>query len=76
MVGISKAGSEGFELADLMEFVGKTYNNSNADVRSCAVKVTREVHDLVGPAIRWVGRSGYSQSHRLLLTHMADFCDL
>lgn len=51
LIGMSKGG-EGFELSELMEFVGKAYNSPNADVRSCAVKVTKEVHDLVGPAIR------------------------
>ncbi len=61
LVGISKAG-DGFDLAELMEFVGKAYNSPNADVRSEAVRVTKEVHDLVGPAIRcemgWGGRHG------------------
>ena len=51
LVGVSKAG-DGFDLAELMEFVGKAYNSPNADVRSEAVRVTKEVHDLVGPAIR------------------------
>ncbi len=59
MVGIAKSGGgEGFDLAELMEFVGKAYNSSNADVRACAVKVTREVHDLVGPAIRCAAGGG------------------
>lgn len=49
--GISKTG-DGFELGELMEFVGKAYNSPNADVRSTAIKVTKEVHDIVGPAIR------------------------
>jgi centrosomal protein CEP104 len=35
-----------------LQFVSKAYNSANADVRSAAVKVTREVHDIVGPAIR------------------------
>lgn len=52
-LGISKAG-DGFELGELMEFVGKAYGNSNAEVRAAAVKVTTEVYDLVGPAIRCV----------------------
>ncbi|GIL71611.1 hypothetical protein Vretimale_933 [Volvox reticuliferus] len=51
LVGISRTGS-GFELGELMDFVGKAYNSPNADVRSEAVRVTKEVYDLVGPAIR------------------------
>ncbi|KXZ41368.1 hypothetical protein GPECTOR_518g498 [Gonium pectorale] len=51
LMGISSTG-EGFELNALMEFVGKAYNSANADVRSEAVRVTKEVFDLVGPAIR------------------------
>eukprot|EP00195_Chlamydomonas_chlamydogama_P012277 CAMPEP_0202901254 /NCGR_PEP_ID=MMETSP1392-20130828/14151_1 /ASSEMBLY_ACC=CAM_ASM_000868 /TAXON_ID=225041 /ORGANISM="Chlamydomonas chlamydogama, Strain SAG 11-48b" /LENGTH=824 /DNA_ID=CAMNT_0049587793 /DNA_START=202 /DNA_END=2677 /DNA_ORIENTATION=+ len=51
LLGISKTG-DGFELAELMDFVGKAYNSPNADVRSTAIRVTKEVHDLVGPAIR------------------------
>ncbi|GLC37245.1 hypothetical protein PLESTB_001144100 [Pleodorina starrii] len=51
LVGISRAG-EGFDLGELMDFVGKAYNSPNADVRSEAVRVTKEVYDLVGPAIR------------------------
>ncbi|GFR45564.1 hypothetical protein Agub_g6958 [Astrephomene gubernaculifera] len=50
-VGISRNG-DGFELNELMEFVGRAFNSPNADVRSEAVRVTREVYDLVGPAIR------------------------
>jgi centrosomal protein CEP104 len=35
-----------------LQFVSKAYNSANADVRSAAIKVTREVHDIVGQAIR------------------------
>jgi hypothetical protein len=41
-----------FDLAELMEFVGKAFGHSNADVRAAAVRLTREVHDAVGPALR------------------------
>ncbi|KAG1659551.1 hypothetical protein FOA52_015355 [Chlamydomonas sp. UWO 241] len=51
MFGVSKAG-DGFELTELMEWVGKAYNSPNADTRSAAVKLTKEVHGLVGPALR------------------------
>ncbi|EFJ48806.1 hypothetical protein VOLCADRAFT_104552 [Volvox carteri f. nagariensis] len=51
LVGISRSG-DGFELGELMDFVGKAYNSPNADVRSEGVRVTKEVFDLVGPAIR------------------------
>jgi len=51
LLGIGKQG-DGFDLGEVMEFVGKAYNSPNADVRSTAVRVTKEVHDLVGPAIR------------------------
>lgn len=51
LMGISRTG-DGFELGELMNFVGKAYNSPNADVRSEAVRVTKEVYDLVGPAIR------------------------
>lgn len=50
-LSISKSG-DGFDLGELMEFVGKAYNSPNADVRSMAVRVTKEVHDMVGPTIR------------------------
>lgn len=50
-LGIGK-GDGGFDLAELMEWVGKTYNSANGEVRSTAVRVTKEVHDLVGPALR------------------------
>eukprot|EP00798_Chlamydomonas_sp_ICE-L_P023112 gene23112-30313_t len=51
--GIAKGnGQGGFDLHDLMEYVGKAYSSSNADVRSCAVRVTKAVHDIVGFAIK------------------------
>ncbi|KAJ9516820.1 hypothetical protein QJQ45_027229 [Haematococcus lacustris] len=51
LFGISKTG-EGFDLPELMDYVGKAYNSPNADVRSAAVRVTRETFDLVGPVIK------------------------
>lgn len=53
VLGITKSG-DGFELSEVMEWVGKAYNSPNADVRAETVRVTKEVHDLVGPAIRCV----------------------
>ncbi len=35
-----------------MEWVGKTFSSANADVRGSAVRVTKEVHHIVGPAVR------------------------
>lgn len=58
-VGLGSAGgprggaaAEGFDLAELMEWVGRTFNSPNADVRAAAVKVTVVVFDLAGPAVR------------------------
>ncbi|KAG2484841.1 hypothetical protein HYH03_016407 [Edaphochlamys debaryana] len=51
LVGISR-NNDGFDLAEVMDFVGKAYNSQNADVRAEAVRVTKEVADLVGQAIR------------------------
>lgn len=51
LLGISKTG-DGFDLPELMDFVGRALNSPNADVRSTALRVIKEVHDLVGPAIR------------------------
>ncbi|MEW5298759.1 MAG: hypothetical protein WDW36_001843 [Sanguina aurantia] len=51
MVGISKAG-DAFDLHELMDFVGRAYGSANAEVRGQAVRVTKEAHDIVGPAIR------------------------
>jgi hypothetical protein len=38
-LGISSRPGEGFELGELMDYVGKAFNSPNADVRGAAVKV-------------------------------------
>eukprot|EP00983_Pelagomonas_calceolata_P020301 640661-Pelagomonas_calceolata.AAC.5 len=48
LLGISKNG-EGFDLAELMEFLSKPYNSANGEVRAMAITVTKEIFDLVGP---------------------------
>lgn len=45
-------GDGGFELHDLMAYVGKAFNSPNADVRTAAVKVAVLAHDAAGPAVR------------------------
>ena len=35
-----------------MEWVGKCFSSPNGDVRSAAIRVTKEAYDLVGPAVR------------------------
>eukprot|EP00798_Chlamydomonas_sp_ICE-L_P028475 gene28475-31625_t len=53
LLGVAKAGGgEGFDLTEVMEFVGKAYNSANGDTRTAAVRVTKEVFDIVGQAIR------------------------
>ncbi|GAX83266.1 hypothetical protein CEUSTIGMA_g10692.t1 [Chlamydomonas eustigma] len=52
VLGVGKAGGGGFELPELMEWVGKCFSSANGEVRSAAVRVTKEVYDLVGPAVR------------------------
>lgn len=38
MFGVGKG--DGFSLEQLMQFVGKAFSNSNADVRAAATRVT------------------------------------
>lgn len=49
--GIGKNESA-FELGALMEFIGKSFNSPNAEVRSMAVVVTLEVIKMVGAVVR------------------------
>jgi centrosomal protein CEP104 len=62
-LGISGRPGEGFELGELMDYVGKAFNSPNADVRSAAVKVRR-------PASVVAGLEGW----RMLHMGTAAFC--
>ena len=46
------ATSYGFDVGELMEYLGRAFNSANADVRAAAVKVTVVAVELGGPAVR------------------------
>ena len=52
LIGVGRSGSTGFDLDQLMHFVGKAYTSPNADVRSAAIALTVKVASSVGPAVR------------------------
>lgn len=49
--GVGKHESA-FELASLMEFVGRSFNSPNGEVRSTAISVTLEIFEIVGAVVQ------------------------